>query len=220
MNKNVENFIFGIKPNGEYRDTLSWSGYSLWKSSKDSYRKRYYENQKPFETAETIFGKKIAEMLEQDETVIGSETPIEITLKNGLKLVSFLDSFDEKTHSIVEYKTGHLSKDGKCPWSKIKVAKHKQLDWYSMMVKKKYGKVNPVVTLIWLETAFKQKSVTFLGHTLTDQSRELELTGKKEIFKRRIPQWQRDMLEKDIIKTSKEITKDFIAYEKNTPRSN
>lgn len=202
------------------KEYLSYSAYNLWKTNKDEFRRRYYEGKPSINTQEIIFGKKIAKQLEDDPTIIGSETRIQVTLKNGLKLLSYLDSFDEKTFSIVEYKTGHLSKDGKCPWTALKVAKHKQLDWYSMMVKKKYGKVNPTVTLIWLETAFGQKSITFNGHELTDQSRELHLTGKQEIFTRKIPQWQRDALEKDIIKTAREITEDYIAYEKrNTPRS-
>lgn len=209
-------YKLGVKKDGQIKDTLSWSGYSLWKSSKDSYRKRYFENQKPFETVETIFGKKVAEALEKDDKVIGSETEIKVTLSSGLKLLSFLDSFDEKTFTITEFKSAHLNNEGKIPWSNVKVAKHKQLDFYSMMVKKKYGQVNNEVTLVWLETRFKTKNTEFDGHTLSTQSRELELTGKRVEFKRKIVQWERDKMEKELLKVALEITKD---YEEYTSRS-
>lgn len=211
-------YKLGVKTDGTIKDTLSWSGYYTWKTSHDTYRKRYYENQKPFETVETIFGKRVAEALEEDDSVIGSETCIKIELKRGLKLLSYLDSFDEETYTIQEFKTGHLDSTGKVPWTNLKVAKHKQLDFYSMMVKKKFGKVNNHVTLIWLETRFKTKDTEFDGHVLSTQSRELELTGKKVEFKRKITQWERDKMEKEVLKVALEITKDFEVYERITKK--
>ncbi len=206
--------MFGIKPNGEIKDILSYSGYSLWKKSKEDYRKRYYENQKSFENVETIFGKEVHGILEKDDKIKGSETRIEITLKCGLKLLSFLDSLDDE-FTIIDFKTGHKNKEGKSPWNRLKVIKHKQLDFYSLMCKKKFGKVNPVVQLIWLETRFKTKETEFAGHTLISESRELELTGYQETFKRYITQWERDKMEKEIKRVAKEITKDFIQWQKS-----
>lgn len=202
-------FNLGYKKDGTVKHTLSWSGYNMWVKNKDSYRKRYYRGEKVFENPETIFGKKVANMLELSDHIKGSETRIEIKLKNGLGLISYLDEFDEETFTIGEYKTGHETKDGKAPWNQVLVEKHKQLDFYSMMVKKKYGKVNNKVKLTWLETRFKTKTVEFDGHTLSTKSRELELTGRREVFTRTIYQWQRDKIEKDIIRVAYEIHEDF-----------
>lgn len=205
-------FELGYKNDGTIKDTLSWSGYNMWLSGQDNYRKRYYKNEKPFENPETIFGKKIAKTLEEDESIKGSETRIDLILKNGLKLISYLDGFDEDTFSITEYKTGHKDKNGKVPWDNAKVAKHKQLDFYSMMVKKKYGKVNNKVKLVWIETQFKNKEIEFDGHILSSKSRELELTGFQKEFTRIIYQWERDKIEKDIIRVAEEIHNDFKQY--------
>jgi hypothetical protein len=194
---------------------LSYSAWYLWKTNKEEYRKRYYEGKKSFETVETIFGKKVAKKLEEDDTIKGSETRIEVTLKTGLKLLSYLDGFDEETLSITEYKSGHKNKAGRAPWDNIKVKKHKQLDWYSLMVKEKYGKVNPFVKLIWLETRFKNKETTFAGHILKTQSRELELTGYSKTFNRRIVQWERDKIKNDILKTALEISNDYTLWQQN-----
>lgn len=204
---------------------LSYSAYNLWQTNKDEFRQRYYEGKPSIVTPETLFGKKIAEYLEHGNKIDGieyevAEQRIEVTLPNGLKLLSYLDGFNPTDNSIFEIKTGHLDSKGKVPWNNLKVAKHKQLDWYSMMVKKKFGKVNNTVKLIWLETRFKTKDTEFDGHVLSTQSRELELTGKKEVFTRKIAQWERDKMEQDILRTALEITKDYEEYikEKNTSR--
>lgn len=195
---------------------LSYSAWTLWKNNKNEFRARYYEGKPGIETVETVFGKKIARQLEEDESIPGSETRIELEVIPGLMLLSYLDEFDEATLSITEHKTGHRNKDGKVPWDMVKVHKHKQLDWYSMMVKKKYGKVNNKVRLVWHETRFKTKTVEFAGHTLTSDSRELELTGEKKEFIRTITEAERQKIEKDIISAALEISKD---YEEYTSRS-
>lgn len=189
------------------KDTLSYSGYSLWLASKDSYRKRYYENAASFENVETIFGKN--KHRELDENSEKREKKIKVELKCGLKLMGYLDEFDEETLSIHDDKFSHRDAKGKAPWSKLKVAKHKQLVFYSLLVRKKYGKFNPIATLRWHETTFKTKSVTFDNHVMESQTRELGLTGHVEDFKRRVYKWEVEKLEKDIIKIAKEIHKDY-----------
>lgn len=200
------------------RKYLSYSAYSLWKKNKDQFRQRYYEGEKPFETAETIFGKKIAKQLEQGVKINGvitgdrPEYCIEVELEPGLKLLGYLDNFIEKKLSVIEYKTGHKDPSGKSPWDQLKVRKHLQLVWYSLLVKIKHGRVGQWHTLQWLETRFAEKKISFEGHELIGTSKQLELTGHVQTFKRRIAQWERDLLIEDIKKVAREISDDYSAY--------
>ncbi len=203
---------------------LSYSQYALWKKNRDQYRARYYENAPPFETAETIFGKNIAETLEDKNLVekhpvlslIPRYSEPEYSVKveiEGIPLMGYLDSYDPEGHAICEYKTGHLSIDGKVPWNDVKVAKHEQLPFYSLLIKTAHGKVDPKVKLVWIETKFKNKNIEFNGNTLTSQTRELELTGKFQVFERHIYKWELDKMKENIIKVAKEIHEDFTAYQ-------
>lgn len=195
----------------------------MWKSSKKNFRQKYYEKDFHFETAETIFGKEIAEKLENGEEVIEgvekyetAEKRLKVVLTEGLPLLGYLDGFTEDTLKIVEIKTGHLSKQGKCPWDAVKVRKHKQLVWYTLMVKLEYGSYNPIVTLQWLETEFKKKSVEFDGHTLEATTRELGLTGKIESFDREMRDWELDKLKEDILLVAEEISNDYTEWQNQT----
>lgn len=203
---------------------LSYSQVHLWMTNKSAYRKKYYEGEPSFETVETIFGKKIARIMEDPKEIKKyptlkkvprykvSEYNIEVTIAN-IPIKGYLDSFRPKDLSFLEFKSGHTNKDGKPPWNKVKVSKHDQLPFYSLLIEKKHNKVNRVCHLVWIETRFKEKTVKFMGHTLTADSRELELTGQIKIFKRIIPKWERERMRKLIVKTAKEIHKDFTAYE-------
>ncbi len=200
------------------RGYLSYSAWNLWNTNKEEFRKRYYEGKPSINTPETIFGKKIAKRLEDGHKFEGieyevAEMKLEVKLVGNLKLLSYLDGFNPKFLSIVEIKTGHKNKDGKVPWDNVKVAKHRQLDFYSMMVKKSYGNVNNNCTLIWLETKFKTKETEFDGHILNSDSRELELTGYKKEFSRNIKEWERKKIEKDIIKSALEISEDYTLWQ-------
>lgn len=198
------------------RGYLSYSAYDLWKKDKVAFRRKYYDHEKSFETVETIFGKRIAKHLEEHNIEGVERLPIaeyraEANL-DGIKLLSYLDSFDEKVVKFNEYKTGHLSKDGKVPWNAVKVLKHKQLDFYSTVLELKFGFVHDLTKLFWLETKFKIKTVEFAGHTLTSESRELELTGLVKCFERRVYKYEREAMKKDIIKVALEISKDYEEY--------
>jgi len=172
-----------------------------------------------FETAETIYGKKIAKSLEDGEKIEGveeyekAEKSIKVELIPGLTLLGYLDGFTEDTLKIVELKTGHTNKDGKAPWDKLKVQRHKQLQYYCLLVKLKYGTYNPDVTLQWLETEFAKDTMEFDGHILEGTTSRLELTGRVETFDRHIEQWELDKIQEEIIEVAKEISIDFTAYE-------
>lgn len=197
---------------------LSYSAYALWKRDKEAYRRRYYENEPSFETRETIFGKRIAKMLEENhkdfDHVPRLDTPeyaIDVEL-DGLKLKGYLDTFDSKTFGFGEYKTGHADKYGKDPWDAVKVRKHEQLVFYSLLIKLKHGKVKNKTWLAWLETILQGKSISFAGHTLESDSQEVILTGRIQIFERVIFEWERKKLIKEIKKIATEITDDYENY--------
>ena len=202
------------------RGYLSYSAFTLWRSDKNRFRNKYYLGIDDFNTAETIFGKKIAKTLEDGEKIEGvadyekAEKRIEAKLEEGLKLLGYLDGFTEETLEIVEIKSGHLSKDGKVPWDRLKVRRHKQLPYYCLLVKLKYGKYNPLVKLQWLETQFLQETREFNGHILTAQTRKLQLTGRVETFEREIEEYELDKMTEEIILTAKEISEDYTLWQK------
>lgn len=203
------------------RKYLSYSAYSLWKSSKEQFRKRYYLNETIFETKESLFGKLIAKKLEDGEIVnkdiIVYDTPehrIYVDLVPGLKLLGYLDSYDSEKHAIAEYKTGRLSNKGKVPWDNLKVRKHKQLVFYSMLVQLKHEWVEPKTHLQWLETKVGKETREFDGHILEGKTEKMKLTGKVETFEREIAQWEIDNLKEDIILTAKEISEDYKLWKK------
>lgn len=204
---------------------ISCSAYSLWKSSKDSFRKRYYLNKKPFETPETRFGKVIGKMLEDNEhhkdkfaslliNYPKKEFGIEVE-KDGLVILGRLDQFDDVNLKIMELKTGHKDKKGNVPWDKLKVQKHTQLVWYSLLVELKFGKVHPEVILQWLETEFQIEEVEFDGHILSTKSRKLALIGEPKTFKRRIQKWERVKLLKEIFTVAREISDDYSSWQES-----
>lgn len=194
---------------------LSYSSFSLWKRDKERFRRKYYYGEKDIDTVETIFGKKIAERLEDGEKIDGvivyknPEHRMEVEYK-GIKLMGYLDSFDPETLSIAEYKTGHANKDKKAPWDIVKVHKHEQLVFYSMLVFLKHKKYNKEIILQWLETDFSDKTIEFAGHVLTSQTRELKLTGRVETFKRKIYKYEITSLLKEIEKVAIEISTDYL----------
>jgi len=208
------------------RPYISYSQYSLWKSSKDQYRKRYYEDAPSIETIETLYGKKIGLMVEEekhhDDEVLSKlinypckEYRIEVEIDEGLKVLGFLDQFHPETLSLLEMKTGHRNKAGKAPWDNLKVHKHKQLVFYSLLIELKHGDVHPTAILQWLETEFADETIEFDGHILTSKSgRKLFLNGAIETYERVIEQWERDKIREDIIMVAKEITEDYTQWQK------
>ncbi len=208
-------YILGIKPNGQPRDYASYSSWKLWKTNKEAYRERYYRNGKSFETIETIFGHKGHKFLEESEE--NREKSIEVMIED-LKVIGHIDWLDPEKLRFLDDKFSHRDKTGKVPWDSVKVRKHEQLPFYSMLIKHKFGRVDNVCHLRWHETAFKEKTIMFNGHELKSKSRELQLTGKVKKFRRVIWQWERDRIKKDLLETAKEIHEDYEHYRTTSSR--
>lgn len=193
---------------------MRYTAWSTWRQSKDAFRKRYYYGESIPQTAQVVFGHKVAKEMESNPGIPGSETQITTTLRTTgsktLKVQGHLDSFDKETNTIIEYKTGHLDPKGEDRWSNLAVKRHKQLDFYSLLVKEKFGSVNPWVKLIWLETEFTPEKITFFdGSVLEGRTNRLQLTGREEVFNRRIAEWERKLIKKDLFLTAKEIEYDW-----------
>lgn len=194
---------------------LSYSQLDLWRKSKDQYRERYYyEDGIPFENAETIFGKKIAKMLEDGirHPVLDkipkykfSEYKIQIDV-GGVPFFGVMDSFSKHFKRILEYKTG------KQAWDIVRVRKHDQLVVYSLLTKLKFGKVDPLVRLVWMETAYKKGIDTIGSVTCEAETNELELTGKIKVFGRKVAEWERKNMVKIIQQTAQEISDDYTNF--------
>lgn len=194
------------------RKYLSYSAFSLWKSSKDAFRRRYYLNEEIFSTLQSEFGKAQHERMEANPDVKGSETKIDCTC-DGIPLLGYVDSLDPDTLKIIDFKFSHLSKTGKEPWDIVKVRKHQQFPFYCLIVKEKYGKYNPEVELHWHETKFKDNTVEFDGHILTSDKRtEMEVTGNVKIFKRNIEEYELENIKNEIIKVTREISNDYTLW--------
>lgn len=200
---------------------LSYSQLNLWLKNKDNYRAKYYRGEPSHENPEMIFGKKIAKILEDPkEHPILSTVPRYSISEHGIKTVvdevpvlGYIDSFDPETKAFIEYKSGHLNSKGESPWNKVNVRKHEQLPFYSLLIEVTEGTVDRNCQLIWLETKFKSKTMEFDGHILESDSRELELTGRVEVFKRVITKWERIRMRNLIKQVAKEISEDFTNYQ-------
>ena len=211
---------------GHNKEHLSFSAIRLWKQNKDAYRRKYYpEEGESVSTVYTQFGKKIAEVLEsRDYTQYPalekvpfysvSEQSVETEIE-GVLVKGFLDLYEPETFAIGEVKTGIVSKASGPPWTALKVRQWEQLPFYSLLVKKKFGKVQNKCHLIWLETYFENSKQKSISSALKVGRGELQLTGTIKIFPRVIAEWERKRMQDDIINVAAEIQEDYATYLKS-----
>lgn len=198
---------------GKNKDSLSYSSVDLWYKNKPEYRRRYYEGKKSPETRYTLFGKEIHDKIDKDPTLShiprleGKEHEIRHKIDDVL-VRSFIDTFCEERLQFYEYKTGLITADGGSRWSIKKVNEHKQLPFYALMIREKYGKYNPDTLLILLETEWKKDSFK-VGGTEIILSEELGLTGRSEIFSRKITDKELEETKEWILKAAEEIKTDY-----------
>ena len=209
------------------RGYLSYSSMHMWKTNKTQFRTKYYSTEPyNFETAYTVFGKYIAETLEdkkktKQHPVLSKvplypvrEQPLICTI-DDVPIKGYIDSFDKRHKKIIEIKTG-IARNGVPPWDAVKVRKHDQIRLYSLLVKEIFGSVSPLVKLIWLETAWKEEceTVNFSGTEFRRCSPALDLTGRFEIFERVIEPWEHEFMRKEIVTCAEEISEDYSRYQR------
>lgn len=211
---------------GKDKDYVSYSSLRLWKTNKEQYRKRYYEGELDSATVYTLFGKKIAELLERRDFkeypalrqvpfYSVSEEPMDVEIE-GVRIKGFIDLYEPETFTFGEVKSGIISRTNGPPWTAVKVRAHEQLPFYSLLIKKKYGKVQNKCHLIWLETSFNIVSDTVGSRTLEADGKDLQLTGAMKIFPRSIQGWERARIKNEIITLAAEIKKDYETYLKSS----
>jgi hypothetical protein len=200
---------------------------TLWRQSKDNYRKKYYSQVDlfDFQTPYTTFGKEIAEILEvpkkrKAHPVLSkipcykeSEFLLEFEV-DGVPIKGMIDSFDPKKKRIIEYKTG-VRKEGKPAWNAASVKKQNQTLLYSLGVDILMGEVHPVSKLVWMETCWKEDcwEIPFGDQVLTECGPKLDLTGHFEVFKRKIESWELLWMRQEVVKIATEISEDYTRYQ-------
>ena len=197
------------------RDHFSYSQMDLWLKNREAYRERYYRGGPSFENTATIFGKRIAKMLEDGvaDPVLDKvpkyqfmEHRIELKV-NGIPFLGVMDSFSKRMKSFYEYKTG------KEKWDQLRAEKHSQLVVYALLTKLKYGTFDPWAKLVWIETRNRPETRTFDGHDLEGNSNEIEFTGKIQIFHRKIENWELNRMKQLIKKTALAISEDYTKFQ-------
>lgn len=155
------------------RDYLSWSQLNTWEKDPNLYYEMYVLNlEAPF-TKWMKKGKDLAEYLEKggdaddDIKCVADFIPqykhkeFEIRTKmENIKLLGYLDSFDDDELKIYEYKTGKKYTQGMAN-------KLGQLDFYTLLVYLKYKKLPRSIKLIWVETETNDDIVSFTGKVKT-----------------------------------------------------
>lgn len=186
---------------------LSYSAISSFLSYPADFRARYYENKPMIVTPELAFGKRIGELLENNDEsmkhVLRYDTA-EQELKfevDGIPILGYIDTFDTKLNKIGEYKTG------KTPWTQGRVDKHLQLDIYSLGVETIFGEVDDECVLVWLET--QKRELQQGGRRTHAQAYEIEFTGKVKEFTRVITKEDRETAYNTIIKVAQDISEDY-----------
>lgn len=186
---------------------LSYSAISSFLSYPADFRARYYENKPMITTPELAFGKRVGEMLEHgDESlahikhgdVAEKELKFEI---DGVPILGYIDSFRTSDKYLFEFKTG------KTPWTEARVAKHLQLDIYSLGVEMLEGSVNDECMLIWMET--QKKELPQGGRRTHAGAYEIEFTGKVKEFTRVITKEQREEAYNTIVRVAQDISTDY-----------
>jgi hypothetical protein len=192
------------------RPHISWSAINCWLSSKDRFRREYFENSDKLDSRFLRFGKGMAKMIEEGKhkellpDLITYDTPeYEIRCNIlGVPILAYLDSYDSKNNVFFEFKTGIR------PWDQTKVQKHDQLLLYATALKWKHGKMPEYCDLVWIQT--KETNVEPEDFWRTS---EINVTGKIISFHRVFDEREIFRMEELIVKVANEISEayqDFI----------
>jgi hypothetical protein len=212
------------------KEHLSWSQYSLWKTSKRQYYKKYSlgEESKPNkffnkgkelgsylqllnENKDNVNPKTLAESISSDPMlfIVGQIVPTLDVMEDkleteisGVKTLSFVDSVNIENTEFLEYKTGKVDPKGNDPWNQQKVNEHNQLLFYALSYYIKSGRESvPKAMLVWIETIEEDVEDELGNFSHTI----LKYTGRVDMFLREFLVAELVDFEKDLLKTVKEI---------------
>lgn len=179
---------------------LSFSQMELWEKDPERYKKEYFENAPRFKTKYTVFGSKIASMIENGlhtkilpTLITYSEREYEVRIVvNDVPVFSKLDQYDPINNIFRDDKTSMT------PWTNSKVHKTQQLVFYAAALKAKIGKTPREAYIDWIET----EEVKSIGLS----NGNLRVTGKVVPFRRFIYELEVTVMEKKIQKIAIEIS--------------
>jgi len=204
--KNEDNKLILPKPH------LSWSQMNCWLSSKDRFRREYFESGHKLDTRFLRFGKGIAELIENGkhkellpDLIVCDVREYEIrTTVRGIPILSYLDDYDPINNVFREKKTG------KIPWTQAKVIKHGQLVYYAVALKHSVGKMPEYCDLDWVQT--REVRNEDIEDFFRSNENTVQLTGYIKSFHRTFDSREIDAMEKLIVKTAYEISDAYKAF--------
>lgn len=158
------------------RGYLSWSQLSLWEKDPNLYYQIYVDGMDMVRTAYLQLGKRLDEAIQRgkdefDDPMINylvtmlprypkMQHRIDITFE-GIPLVGVLDGFYPRKLIVGEHKSGKK-------WTQSLADKSGQLDFYALLVWKKYGKLPKEIFLHWAKTDINEDGeLYFTGDTKT-----------------------------------------------------
>lgn len=182
---------------------LSYSKISTWKSSRAQFVEHYFKGVSGFTSPEIEFGKKFAELLENNDKSVAfvpkydiAEYKFEVPVE-GIPCVGYADSVSSDFTKLLDHKTG------KVPWTATRAAQHLQLDMYSLMSEIQHGHAIEDTKIVWIETMNVRPDKT---GPLWNKSRDsIALTGKLLEFPRVVSQADRDLMRQIIALTAAQI---------------
>lgn len=196
---------------------LSWSQYDLYRRNPEQYAKQYFLGEKSVDTQYTRYGSKIAKLIEEGKVheilpdlqvypICEHKLFVEI---NGFPLLGYIDSYDPKTNTFREYKTGKVA------WTLPKVYKHGQLLFYAVMLRRITGNMPAHCHLDWIETKDETTEIitseVFPGFS-TGGDEYVNITGRITTFHRPFDERELDKMERDIMEVIDKINKDYERY--------
>ncbi len=159
---------------------FSYSQWSLWLSSPEIYKRRYFDgSQVDYSNRGQTFGKEVADALEAGRDIGDvltdsamlllpkydvADQPIEVDVKTKygwLNLIAKPDTFNSVTHEFIEFKTG---KGGTNRWTAKKAQDHLQMWFYAVTIWQKFGTILPDAKLAWVETEDTPEGIKPTGH--------------------------------------------------------
>ncbi len=172
---------------------FSWSQLNLWETNKKQYIRKYFANEKQYQTKEMSFGKKFADKL-YEENKINCELKIEAKLED-INLLSYIDYCYNDYLSFREIKTG------KVEWDQKRADNHGQIYFYALIINIASGIKPKKAYLDWFPTT-------------ENENKEIIISKDKKTFEVKITQEKIKNMKKRIIKATKEISKEYKKFAK------
>lgn len=161
-----------------------------------------------------IFGKAVHKAIEDNDTTFPNlslhkieryalhEHQVEVEI-GGVPVKAYIDTFDLEFRMFRDYKTG-LTR-----WSQGKVNNWQQLPFYSMLLEHKYGTVQDLCFIDWIETEKHYEIREVMGHTIAATKDTPRLTGVVESFSRFITIAERKAMVSYTVQTAQAISEDW-----------